>query len=905
MAILFHRYFAFFLLVLLSGLFFSISVPVYAATTVTDAYAQPTNLVVSEASNHKIVFTTPGGVAEGETVTLTFPSAWTTSSITEDDIDVDDDGVDLTTAANCTGSEEASVAISSGVITVTLCAGDGGAIAATSVVTVEIGTNAAASGTGSNQITNPTNAATYSIDVAGTFGEIGSIWIPILSDDDAGVTATVPAAVGGGGGGGGGGSGERSSVEVVDPNGGEELTGGESYEIEWSSTGTDAYVNIYYSTDKGGSYTSIVAAETNDGFYLWSVPEEETDEAYIKIELTDLASISDTDRSDAVFSIVLEEASEEVTEGDAEDTEEDPSPDADTEEDAGGDTEDEEESEEEDATEVIEEKAPKVEVPVTEDAEPEEESAEDEPGEEPEDEPVREVTTEFSTPDRSIDLDPDGRVVDAFGNSQTRVIVELDDEDLVDTARVILGDESFPLTQLSDGSFTVTLPVGVSEEALTVIADYIDGDTVTDTYRLDPQPYGFVFEYVESKEVAVPDASALVYRVIGGTLTQWDASFYGQRNPVVVGESGVIGWYVPDGDYVVVVQKEGYADGRIELSVSNNLLAPRIEMEPAEVCEPLISLACLRGDARIQLAAKIGSILATLTVVGGTIILASSFNLWNFLRFLVTQPFLLFARRKRKQFGVVYNAATKAPIDLAIVRLYNEAGKLVRTMVTDDQGRYFFKVEPGRYSMKATKDGFVFPSQFVLGKKQDGSYLDVYTKGLIEVNAQEVIIAANIPIDPEEAWSHHSPRTVVWHRFLRVFQHVIAISGVILSLSIAIFFPGILNWSLFAGQVALYLLTLRLARPKKPAGWGIVRDTTNKKPLANTVVRLFEPKFNKLIETTVTDRKGRYAFMVGQSRYFVTYEKPGYSKTELNPIDYRKKAELTPIAVDMNLSKTV
>ena len=483
--------------------------------------------------------------------------------------------------------------------------------------------------------------------------------------------------------------------------------------------------------------------------------------------------------------------------------------------------------------------------------------------------------------------------------------VDLDDVDSVDSARIILGDESYPLTQLSDGSFTAIIPVGLTEEALTVIADYIDGETITDTYRLDPSPYGFVYEVIEGLEQPVPEGSALVYRNIGGVLEQWDAGLYGQQNPVIVGANGVIGWYVPNGNYVVVVQKEGYEDGRVEVTITNNLLAPRIELLPEESCEGVLSLECLRADARVQLAAKIAKILSLLTVIGGTTILASSFNLWNFLRFFFTQPFLLFARRKRKNFGVVYNAATKAPIDLAIVRLYNEAGKLVRTIVTDDEGRYFFKMDPGRYSIKVIKEGYVFPSEFVLGKKKDGPYLDVYTKGIIEVTDADAVIAANIPVDPEQEWSHHSAKAVIWRRFLRVFQHVIAISGVILSLSIVIFFPSVLNGILLAVQILLYLLTLRIARPKKPTGWGIVRDKTSNKPLSNAVVRLFEPKFNKLIETTVTDRHGRYAFMVGQSKYFVTYEKPGYGKQELKPVDYTKMAELTPIAVDINLVKNV
>ncbi|TAL49868.1 hypothetical protein EPN81_04390, partial [Patescibacteria group bacterium] len=169
-----------------------------SAATVTSANDYPSTLQTSQASNHRVLFTTPTGVSLGSTITLTFASLFDTSSLTEDDIDVADDGTDLTTAADCTGSEQASVAIASDVVTITICAGDGGAIAATSAVTIEIGTNATSSGTGLNRITNPSSTGNYYVALGGTFGDSGSIILPIGADDSLAVTATVPSSGGGG-----------------------------------------------------------------------------------------------------------------------------------------------------------------------------------------------------------------------------------------------------------------------------------------------------------------------------------------------------------------------------------------------------------------------------------------------------------------------------------------------------------------------------------------------------------------------------------------------------------------------------------------------------------------------------------------------------------------------------------
>ena len=133
-------------------------------------------------------------------MTITFDASFDTALITEDDVDVADDGVDLTTAADCSGTERASVSIAADVVTITICAGDGGAIAGGSVVEIQIGENATSSGTGSNRITNPSSVGTYSISLDGTFGDDGNVWIPIITSGGLPISAIVPSAGGGGGG---------------------------------------------------------------------------------------------------------------------------------------------------------------------------------------------------------------------------------------------------------------------------------------------------------------------------------------------------------------------------------------------------------------------------------------------------------------------------------------------------------------------------------------------------------------------------------------------------------------------------------------------------------------------------------------------------------------------------------
>jgi len=173
--------------------------PAYAAALTSKSDLLSTSSPGSDA-NHTVTFTTPTGAAEGTTIivewdTLGTADQFSFTSIVEDDVDIEDDGVDKTTAADCAGTEHVSVAVDTSLdqITFTVCASDGGAIAAASVVTVKVGTNATGSGTGVNQINNPSKTAAVGtadindVKVSGTFGDTGSMLVATIE----GVTVSV------------------------------------------------------------------------------------------------------------------------------------------------------------------------------------------------------------------------------------------------------------------------------------------------------------------------------------------------------------------------------------------------------------------------------------------------------------------------------------------------------------------------------------------------------------------------------------------------------------------------------------------------------------------------------------------------------------------------------------------
>ncbi len=159
-----------------------------------------TRLEVGADSNHEIHFGTVEGIGEvGETFEIIFDpvaQGWDLSSITVSDIDVADDGTDLSLAATADATHW-GVNINTSTDTITFTHPTDAAnqdIAANSLMTVEIGTNATYEAAGSNQIVNPASVGEYEVHLkinAGSNTETGEVAIPIVDDDTVNVTGYI------------------------------------------------------------------------------------------------------------------------------------------------------------------------------------------------------------------------------------------------------------------------------------------------------------------------------------------------------------------------------------------------------------------------------------------------------------------------------------------------------------------------------------------------------------------------------------------------------------------------------------------------------------------------------------------------------------------------------------------
>ncbi|MFA6100101.1 MAG: fibronectin type III domain-containing protein [Patescibacteria group bacterium] len=442
--------------------------------------------------------------------------------------------------------------------------------------------------------------------------------------------------------------------------------------------------------------------------------------------------------------------------------------------------------------------------------------------------------------------------------------------------------------------------------------------SVQDPFQI--QPVGKVVEepLIGGPVISVPGATVTLFENQNGAWVPWNSAPYGQSNPVISGPDGNFVFIVPNGQYYAEVKKDGYDLARTPaVQVKNNVFGnrvPLIKTPPpiqatttfpfvANVPEQIQYVALIAKEIvrQPEVVTAVDNYAApTLIAVSliNTSVALPLFSLFYYLQFLFTQPFLLFGRRKKKRWGVVYNSLSKQPVEFAVVRLVHFESKLiVQTRVTDKYGRFVFYPKPGSYLLEAEKPGYTFPTQYLDNQKEDGQYVGLYHGETIILEEDEVI-DINIPLDP--AASFETPKRVIYRYVLRKLQHLLALSGVIIAAISFIISPSWLIAAILIVQILFYLLFRKLALPAKSKPWGKVYDASTRKPIQGAVVRIFDHKFNKLLETQLTDDQGRYGFFADQNTFYITVERAGYNKFTTQDIDLVKISK--DAVVDFNIA---
>jgi hypothetical protein len=506
----------------------------------------------------------------------------------------------------------------------------------------------------------------------------------------------------------------------------------------------------------------------------------------------------------------------------------------------------------------------------------------------------------------------------------TSIKVYLPDESIQKPiADVVFTLDSITYQMVPTGSFTgfFTTPSDIGSHDLSLAVDYSDGSQDFVDFKLTVRPPGKIYEIVNGNEVAIPGARITLIAPNGDTIALWDATGI-QSNPAVADAQGDYAFLVQSGAYKLQVEAPGFATrDTLAFPVANVIDVPveLIRLPPPVTLATLPDQAVFAAKVMIvstkealdnayveQAANEDAPVVAAIAVAntaaaGATAATAFPYllNLYSFL----AHPTALLARRKRKSWGIVYDALTKLPVDLAIVRLMDAtSGRIIRSAVTDRAGRYVFIVPQGSYRIVAIKNGFTHPTTLLAGMPRDGKYLDLATGSVVMAGADGTI-AANVPMDPIGA--EKSSASIVAAGIGRRAQRAIAVLAIVGCAIPVVIVPSLSTIGFLIVNIGSYALLRRLAAHREPKHWGSIRDKFTGKPLANAVARIFDTRFHKLLETQVTDLSGRYAFLVGPNSYTITFEKVGYIKAPATVVDLSASKEERGefVALDVQMEK--
>ena len=252
----------------------------------------------------------------------------------------------------------------------------------------------------------------------------------------------------------------------------------------------------------------------------------------------------------------------------------------------------------------------------------------------------------------------------------------------------------------------------------------------------------------------------------------------------------------------------------------------------------------------------------------------------NFFKLLPTKINLFFtggwARRRRTAWGTVLSGQNHQPIEKVLVELHKDQfGKVVKTAITDSQGRFWFLIsETGQYFVSTQKSGF---RQFTSQK------FEIKDINKLPVNQK-------IYLQPVELETNVSMLKLLAFVFVmaRVFDAIrvpVLILGSVVSVYNFIAYQGLTTSIIFGLYILLWVIEVILYIIPRP--YGRVLDGINSLPLKMAIVRVYKFGQEKPIQTYVTDKIGRYHFLLSPGKYHFKISKLGYNSWVSTDYDLR------------------
>lgn len=321
-------------------------------------------------------------------------------------------------------------------------------------------------------------------------------------------------------------------------------------------------------------------------------------------------------------------------------------------------------------------------------------------------------------------------------------------------------------------------------------------------------------------------------------------------------------------------------------------VTPSIVITTTPSAEPQTLVETLQESPIAQKIAKtLSPITATVATLGLLPLLVQAFPQgFHVLASLFPAIFTATAtRRRRKPWGIVYDSFTEKPIDLAVVRVFSEENdRLVATKVTDQNGRFSFILQKGKYYIKVNKVGYIFPPKISKLKASQlstrfGPQSDIYFGQSFVVGANDTNINLNIGLDPKIINLSFGYKLLLnlkngFDWFLIALSYISAplmLSGAVLASITTVIIPSTFNLYM-CGFYGLILVGYLISHRIQTTRLSFIFDSKNRKPIPNATVSIFDKEYNSIREIKTTDQQGHFTILAQKGQYYLTVQAKGY-----------------------------
>ena len=252
-------------------------------------------------------------------------------------------------------------------------------------------------------------------------------------------------------------------------------------------------------------------------------------------------------------------------------------------------------------------------------------------------------------------------------------------------------------------------------------------------------------------------------------------------------------------------------------------------------------------------------------------------------------------RKKKDRWGVVIDSDLGKPVAQAVVQVFDaQFNQLKETQVTGTDGQFGFLLPTGKYYIIASEAGFVFPAR----KKPPITLREgerIYLGEEFEITDQdpEKIPHIVVPIDREEkAPAGNAVLKRYWDQAIEFFDRIgfvfLFISGAI-NTYLLLLAPGKLNIIFEVLYLLLFILKFYILLSHQ-RGIGSVVDRSSRKMLDLSIVRLYDAKTNRIVQTKVTNKNGRFFILAPKGEYTASISKPGYKTLLINKLHIKSNS---------------